>query len=155
MRRLALLALGLALATSVRAAEEATIALNFQDVELPVLAKFVSEVTGRNFIVDERVHGRVTIISPTRITPDEAYLVFQSVLQVKGYTTVPSGAFVKIVPAREAREGRAPDRASRHQQPRRRRRERERRSPGRAARRSRRALERALDRGRPPPLRAR
>ncbi|HTD25335.1 MAG TPA: type II secretion system secretin GspD, partial [Candidatus Elarobacter sp.] len=95
-------ALALALAASAPAAEEATVALNFQDVELPVLARFVSEVTGRNFIVDDRVRGKVTIISPTRITPDEAYLVFQSVLQVKGFTTVPSGAFTKIVPAREA-----------------------------------------------------
>src|SRR5437762_12122672 len=102
MRIRATVALALALAASAPAAEEATVALNFQDVELPVLARFVSEVTGRNFIVDDRVRGKVTIISPTRITPDEAYLVFQSVLQVKGFTTVPSGAFTKVVPAREA-----------------------------------------------------
>jgi len=102
MRIRATVAFALALAASAPAAEEATVALNFQDVELPVLARFVSEVTGRNFIVDDRVRGKVTIISPTRITPDEAYLVFQSVLQVKGFTTVPSGAFTKIVPAREA-----------------------------------------------------
>src|SRR5262245_47676894 len=88
--------------------QEATVALNFQDVELPVLAHFVSEVTGRNFIVDERVRGKVTIISPTRLTPDEAYLVFQSVLQVKGFSTVPSGAVTKIVPARDARESGGP-----------------------------------------------
>ncbi len=87
---------------SARAAEDATIALNFQDVELPVLAKFVSEVTGRIFVLDDRVRGRVTILSPTRITPDEAYVVFQSVLQVKGFTTVPSGNFTRIVPARDA-----------------------------------------------------
>jgi len=68
------------LACAARAADEATIALNFQDVELPVLAKFVSEVTGRNFIIDDRVRGKVTILSPTRITADEAYVVFQSVL---------------------------------------------------------------------------
>src|SRR3989442_867711 len=94
MRIRTTVALALALAASAPAAEEATVALNFQDVELPVLARFVSEVTGRNFIVDDRVRGKVTIISPTRITPDEAYLVFQSVLQVKGFTTVPSGAFI-------------------------------------------------------------
>jgi len=99
---LLVLALAVALRASAGAADEATIALNFQDVELPVLAKFISEVTSRNFILDDRVRGKVTIISPTRITPDEAYLVFQSVLQVKGFTTVPSGAFTKIVPAREA-----------------------------------------------------
>src|SRR5438128_12618631 len=108
MRIRTTVALALALAASAPAAEEATVALNFQDVELPVLARFVSEVTGRNFIVDDRVRGKVTIISPTRITPDETYLVFQSVLQVKGFTTVPSGAFTKIVPAREARETTVP-----------------------------------------------
>src|SRR5262249_26001948 len=90
------------------ASSDATVALNFQDVDLPVLARFVSEVTGRNFILDDRVRGTVTIISPTRITPEEAYLVFQSVLQVKGFTTVPSGNFVKIVPVREGRESAIP-----------------------------------------------
>jgi general secretion pathway protein D len=97
-----------ALVTPVWGASEATVALNFQDVDLPVLARFVSEVTGRNFILDDRVRGNVTIISPTRITPEEAYLVFQSVLQVKGFTTVPSGNFVKIVPVREGRESAIP-----------------------------------------------
>jgi general secretion pathway protein D len=104
----ALLLVLLALALPARAADDATVALNFQDVELPVLARFVSEVTGRNFIVDDRVRGKVTIISPTRITPDQAYVVFQSVLQVKGFTTVPSGDFVKIVPTRDAREAPGP-----------------------------------------------
>jgi general secretion pathway protein D len=104
MTRLAALLAALLLVPAARAADDATVALNFQDVELPVLAKFVSEVTGRNFIVDDRVRGKVTIISPTRITADEAYAVFQSVLQVKGFTTVPSGPFVKIVPAAAARE---------------------------------------------------
>ena len=112
-RVLAALALGCALAAPASAADEATIALNFQEVELPVLAKFVSEVTGRNFILDDRVRGKATIISPTRITPDEAYIVFQSVLQVKGFTTVPSGDFVKIVPVREARETTVPTGARR------------------------------------------
>jgi general secretion pathway protein D len=113
MRTLAAVALALSLAAAARAAEEANVALNFQDVELPVLARFISEVTGRNFIVDDRVRGKVTVISPTRITPEEAYLVFQSVLQVKGFTTVPSGSFTKIVPAREARETTVPTGAQR------------------------------------------
>jgi len=108
MRLLAAALLVGALAVSSRAAPQATVALNFQDVDLPVLARFVSEVTGRNFILDDRVRGNVTIISPTRITPEEAYLVFQSVLQVKGFTTVPSGNFVKIVPVSEGRESAIP-----------------------------------------------
>jgi general secretion pathway protein D len=103
-----LLAAVLCTVALARAGDDATVALNFQDAELSVLARFVSEVTGRNFIVDDRVRGKVTIISPTRITPEEAYQVFQSVLQVKGFTTVPSGAFTKIVPIRDARESAIP-----------------------------------------------
>ena len=74
--------------------------MHFQDVDIPVLAKFISEITKRNFIVDEKVRGKVTIISPTKVTPDEAYAIFQSVLQVKGFTTVPSGRIVKILPTK-------------------------------------------------------
>ena len=103
MARLTLLMLATWIAVG-QAASDATVALNFQDVEISVLAKFISEVTGRNFIVDDRVRGTVTIIAPTRITPEEAYQVFQSVLQVKGYTAVPSGAFTKVMPVRDARE---------------------------------------------------
>ena len=101
--RIALIALCLG-TTLARAADDATVALNFQDVEISVLAKFISEVTGRNFIVDDRVRGKVTIIAPTRITPDEAFQVFQSVLQVKGFTAVAAGAFTKVMPVRDARE---------------------------------------------------
>jgi general secretion pathway protein D len=108
MTALRLLVAALLLGTPPVHAEEATVALNFQDVELPVLARFVSEVTGRNLIVDDAVKGSVTVISPTRITPEEAWVVFQSVLQVNGFATVPSGAFTKIVPTRDAREGALP-----------------------------------------------
>ncbi|HYD48078.1 MAG TPA: type II secretion system secretin GspD [Terriglobales bacterium] len=84
-------------------AQDRTIIMDFQDVELPVLVKFISEITGRNFIVDEKVRGKVTIISPGKITVDEAYLVFQSVLQVKGFTTVQAGQVIKIVQTAEAK----------------------------------------------------
>jgi general secretion pathway protein D len=79
------------------------IVMNFQDVDLDQLVKFISEITGRNFILDDRVKGKVTIISPGKITVDEAYAVFNSVLQVKGFTTVPSGPVIKILPSQEAK----------------------------------------------------
>lgn len=80
------------------------VTMNFQDIDIPVLAQFISEITHRNFIVDEKVHGKVTVISPTKVTTDEAYAIFQSVLQVKGFTTVESGRVVKIVPSKEAKQ---------------------------------------------------
>ena len=82
---------------------ERLITMDFQDVDLQVLVKFISEITGKNFIVDEQVRGKITIISPGRISVDEAYLVFQSVLQVKGFTTVQAGAVIKIVQTSDAK----------------------------------------------------
>lgn len=79
------------------------ITMDFQDVDLPVLIKFISEITKRNFIVDEKIRGKVTIISPGKISEDEAYQVFLSVLQVKGFTTVQAGSVIKIVPTTEAK----------------------------------------------------
>ena len=82
---------------------ERYITMDFQDVDIAVLVKFIGEITGKNFVMDERVQGKVTVVSPTRITPDEAYQVFQAVLQVKGFTTVPSGAAIRIIPTKEAK----------------------------------------------------
>ncbi len=79
------------------------IEFNFQNVDIHVLIKFISQLTGKNFVVDDRVKGEVSIISPSRITPDEAYEVFKSVLEVHGYTTVDAGEIIKIIPAPDAR----------------------------------------------------
>ena len=49
-----------------------TITMNFQNVEIPVLAKFISEITGRNFIIDESVRGKGTINSPSKVPPEQA-----------------------------------------------------------------------------------
>ena len=84
--------------------DQGLITMNFQNVDLPVLAKFISEITGKNFVLDENVRGKVSVISPTRVTPEQAYSIFQSVLQVKGFTTVQAGTIIKIIPAREVRQ---------------------------------------------------
>lgn len=83
--------------------EDAYVTIDFENVDIPVFVKFISELTGKNFVIDKAVRGKVTIMSPTKISVDEAYKVFESVLEVHGYTAVPSGNIVKIVPAVEAR----------------------------------------------------
>lgn len=64
--------------------------MNFDGVDIRVMVKFISELTGKNFVLDDKVKGEVSIVSPTEITIDEAYRVFESVLEVKGYTIVDS-----------------------------------------------------------------
>jgi len=90
--------------TSRAVGDQDLITMNFQNVDLPVLAKFISEITGKNFVLDENVRGKVSIISPTKVTPEQAYSIFQSVLQVKGFTTLQAGAIIKIIPSRDVRQ---------------------------------------------------
>jgi general secretion pathway protein D len=79
------------------------VTIDFNNVDINVFIKFISELTGKNFIVDQRVKGNVTIISPTKISINEAYKVFESVLEVHGFTTVKAGTVTKILPAPDAR----------------------------------------------------
>jgi len=85
------------------AAGEALIAMNFSDVELRTVIQFISEVTGRNFVFDDRVRGKITIVAPQKMSVNQAYAAFQSALSIAGFTTVPSGAVIKIVPVQEAK----------------------------------------------------
>lgn len=80
------------------------VTIDFDNVDIPVFVKFMSEVTGKNFVIDDNVKGKVTIYSPKQISLTEAYKVFESVLEVHGFTTVPSGDIIKIVPAKDAKE---------------------------------------------------
>ena len=79
------------------------VTIDFNDVDINLFIKYISELTGKNFVVDRAVKGKVTIISPTRISEEDAYRVFESVLEVNGFTTVPAGSIIKIVPAVKAR----------------------------------------------------
>ncbi len=84
-------------------ATERYITINFNDVDIDVFIRFISEVTGTNFVVDDKIRGKVTIISPNKISIKEAFKVFESVLDVHGFTAVKSGDVTKIIPLPEAR----------------------------------------------------
>ena len=79
------------------------ISIDFNNVDINVFIKFISELTGKNFVVDRRVKGNVTIISPSKISVNEAYGVFESVLSIHGFTAVEAGEVIKIIPSPDAR----------------------------------------------------
>ncbi len=62
----------------------------------------VSELTGKNFIIDPRVTGKVTIVANTPLSKAEIYQVFLSVLQTLGFSAVPAEGAIKIVPSSDA-----------------------------------------------------
>ncbi|MEE9435166.1 MAG: type II secretion system secretin GspD [Candidatus Adiutricales bacterium] len=82
---------------------ERKVTIDFRDVDLKIVAKFISELMGKNFIFDRQVQGKVTVYSPTKVSPEEAYRLFESVLEVYGFTTVPYGKYIKIIPSLKAR----------------------------------------------------
>jgi general secretion pathway protein D len=84
------------------------ILLNFKDVELRQIIDLMSDLTNQNYLVDEKVRGKVTIISPRPVSREEAYNIFLSILEVQGFTVVPQGAIHKIIPSREVKESPLP-----------------------------------------------
>jgi general secretion pathway protein D len=84
--------------------KEKKVTFNFVDVEIPVVVKFISEVTGKNFVFDDKVKGVVTIIAPAKLSVDDAFNLFTSVLELKGFTIIPSGKVYKIIPLAEAKQ---------------------------------------------------
>lgn len=83
--------------------DEKYVSIDFNNVDISVFIKFISELTGTNFIIDDSIKGKVTIISPSKISEAEAYKVFESVLEVHGFATVKAGEVVKIVSSPDAR----------------------------------------------------
>ena len=84
--------------------ENATITPNYKDADLSQIIQAVSEVTGKNFIIDPRVNAKVTMLSATPMSPQAFYEAFLAVLQVYGYVAVPAGKIIKIVPNTDLRQ---------------------------------------------------
>ena len=85
-------------------AKEKKVTFNFVDVDISVVVKFISEVTGKNFVFDDKVKGTITIIAPSRLSVDDAFSLFTSVLELKGFTIVPAGKVYKIIPVAQAKQ---------------------------------------------------
>ena len=84
--------------------QEPAATLNWKDADIRQVVEAVSAVTGKNFILDPRVTGQVTLLSPTPLGPDALYEAFLSILQVHGYVAIDSGGLIKIIPDATARQ---------------------------------------------------
>ena len=80
------------------ALESNLVAVDFDNVDLRVFIKFVSEVTGRLFLLDDRVRGQVSVRFANQLPIEQLHDVLESVLEVKGFTGIPAGPITKIVP---------------------------------------------------------
>lgn len=99
LRLLALIALvQLAPRASADAAGGAPYALNMRDVDINAVVATVAEITGKTFVVDARVQGKVNVISTQAASKEELYEMFLSILRVNGFAAIDDGTVVRIVP---------------------------------------------------------
>ena len=101
-----IIAFGLLLVSFQAQAEEVT--LNFSDADLVAVINSVSQITGKNFIIDPRVKGKINVVSSKPLNEEEVYNVFLSILQVHGFATVPTKNAIKIIPDATAKQSAAP-----------------------------------------------
>jgi general secretion pathway protein D len=98
-----LLGAALSLAGTVGSAEDTQVTLNFVNADIESVIKAVSQVSGRNFIIDPRVKGTINIISGKPVPRTLAYQVLVSALRLQGYAVVESPTITKVVPEADAK----------------------------------------------------
>ena len=103
-----LIALPLSFLLLIEAVYAELVTLNFSDADLIAVINSVSQITGKNFIIDPRVKGKVTVISSKPLDEEEVYQVFLSILQVHGFATVPTKNAIKIIPDATAKQNATP-----------------------------------------------
>lgn len=82
---------------------------DYPNAELLDVAKAISKLTGRNFIYNpQEVKGRISIVSETPITVEDAWKAFLTALDMKGYTVIPSGEYLRIERSQAAKEKQVP-----------------------------------------------
>lgn len=105
MRQL-LLAGGIALCCSLPASaaqNEEPVSLNFVNADIQEVIRAISQISGKNFLVDPRVKGTINIVSATPVSPTLAYDILLSALRMQGYASVESSGITKIIPEVDAK----------------------------------------------------
>jgi len=89
-------------------ADSADVRINMNNAEIRSVIQWVAEKTNKNFIIDPRVKGRISVLSNQPMSMDQAYQVFLTALDVYGFAAVESGNNVKIIPNAQARSAGLP-----------------------------------------------
>jgi general secretion pathway protein D len=93
---------------SARRSDPDVVTLNFVNAEIEGVVKVVSEITGKNFVLDPRVKGTINIVSSKPMARAAVYEVFLSALRLQGFAALEDRGIVKIVPEAEAKLHRSP-----------------------------------------------
>lgn len=84
-------------------AQDEKVSLNFVNADIEEVIRAVSQITGRNFVVDPRVKGTINIISSTPVAAPLAYDILLSTLRMQGFAAVEAGGVTKVMPEADAK----------------------------------------------------
>ena len=98
---------GLLLAWPAFAVED-TVTLNFVNADIDAVVRAVSEMTGRNFVVDPRVKGVVNIVSARPVPRSAVYPTLLSALRLQGFAAIEGDGVTKIIPEADAKQQGSP-----------------------------------------------
>ena len=82
--------------------------INLRDADITAFIGEVADITGKNFVVDPRVKGNITVISNKALSKTEVYDLFMGVMNVNGVVAIASGNTVKLVPDVNAKQAGVP-----------------------------------------------
>lgn len=90
-------------------AKDSNTEINVKNAEISSIIRIFSRKLKRNYILDEKVRGKVSIYLPGKVSAEESLRILDSVLALKGFSSVPIGDNIwKIVPSKEARQSTIP-----------------------------------------------
>ncbi|MCH2040841.1 MAG: type II secretion system secretin GspD [Saccharospirillaceae bacterium] len=78
--------------------------INLKDADIGAFISQVADITGKSFVIDPRVKGKVNVLSSEPVDQAGVYELFLSVLQVHGYAAVPAGEVVLVVQQNEIKQ---------------------------------------------------
>ena len=100
IRLLGAISIVLSMVAEASAAE--VVRINFRDADIRTVIESVAEITGKSFVLDPRVKGKVTIIAPEAIDSSLLYQAVLSAIQVQGFQAIEDGVVTSIVPFNQA-----------------------------------------------------
>lgn len=79
------------------------VTVSFVNAEIEGVVKVISEITGKNFVIDPRVKGTITVVSAEPIPRAMVYEVFLSALRLQGFTAIDDRGIVRVIPEADAK----------------------------------------------------
>ena len=78
--------------------------INLKDADIEAFISQVADITGKSFVLDPRVKGKVSVLSSEPMNQEGVYELFLSVLQIHGLAAVPAGDVTLVIQQNDVKQ---------------------------------------------------